>query len=229
MLPKVLLLYMQKCREILSYHSATLLSTCISFEQKPQNSFYYNLLIHEQKFIIKPKYKITTMKALIIATDEFEDLELFYPYYRLKEEDIEVHIASNKKVIVGKHGYKIKADFLFKEVDPRDYDILLIPGGKSPERIRIIKEVIDIVNHFIRENKIIAAICHGPQVLISAGAVKNRKITSWIGIRDDLINAGAEYIDKEVVVDKNIITSRMPSDLPAFCKEILNKIKGRRE
>ncbi len=168
------------------------------------------------------------MKALIIATDEFEDLELFYPYFRLKEEGIEVHIASNKKIIVGKHGYKVKADLLFKEVDPEKYDILIIPGGKSPERIRILEDVIRITHHLIKEKKIIAAICHGPQILISAGAVKNRKMTSWKGIRDDLMAAGAEYIDREVVVDENIITSRMPSDLPAFCREILNKIKEKK-
>ena len=168
------------------------------------------------------------MKALIIATDEFEDLELFYPYFRLKEEGIEVHIASNKKIIVGKHGYKVKADLLFKEVDPEKYDILIIPGGKSPERIRILKEVIRITHHFIKEKKVVAAICHGPQILISAGAVKNRKMTSWKGIRDDLMAARAEYIDREVVVDENIITSRMPSDLPTFCREILNKIKEKK-
>ncbi len=165
------------------------------------------------------------MKALIIATDEFEDLELFYPYYRLKEENVTVDIAADKKVIVGKHGYRIKADLLFNEVKPEDYEILIIPGGKSPERIRIIKEVIDIVSHFLRENKIIAAICHGPQVLISARAVRNRKMTSWKGIRDDLMVAGAEYLDREVVVDGNIITSRMPNDLPAFCREIIKKIR----
>jgi len=164
------------------------------------------------------------MKALILAGEGFEDLELFYSYYRLIEEGIEVDVASNKKVVDGNHGYKIRAINL-SEVNPEEYEILIIPGGKGPESIRTNRKAVEITEHFLRENKTIAAICHGPQRLISARAVKGKKLTSWKGIRDDLIAAGAEYINQEVVVDSNIITSRRPSDLPAFFREIIKKIK----
>ena len=140
------------------------------------------------------------MKALIFGADGFEDLELFYPYHRLKEEGITTHIASMKNgPIKGKQGYEINADVAFKDVNPADYDILVISGGKGPEKMRLDESALEIVRHFFKENKPVAAICNGPQVLISAGVIKGRKATCWIGIRDDIIAAGALYEDKEVV------------------------------
>src|SRR5690606_285845 len=110
------------------------------------------------------------MKALIFGADGFEDLELFYPYHRLKEEGITTYIASMKKgPIKGKQGYEINADVAFKDVNPADYDILVISGGKGPEKMRLDESALEIVRHFFKENKPVAAICHGPQVLISAG------------------------------------------------------------
>ena len=164
-------------------------------------------------------------KILILSADGFEDVELLYPYHRLREESFEVHIASNKDEIVGKHGYKVKVDKKFEEVNPNEYDALVLPGGKAPERVRLDENAIKIVKHFFEEKKPVAAICHGPQVLISAGVIKGRKLTSWYGIRDDVKIAGGKWIDKEVVVDENLVTSRHPGDLYAWMREFVKLLK----
>jgi len=164
-------------------------------------------------------------KILILSADGFEDVELLYPYHRLREEGFEVHIASNKDEIVGKHGYKVKVDKKFEEVNPNEYDALVLPGGKAPERVRLDENAIKIVKHFFEEKKPVAAICHGPQVLISAGVIKGRKLTSWYGIRDDVKIAGGKWIDKEVVVDENLVTSRHPGDLYAWMREFVKLLK----
>lgn len=166
------------------------------------------------------------MKALVFGADGFEDLELFYPYHRLKEEGITTHVASIEKgPIKGKQGYQIDVDITFKDVNPADYDILVISGGKGPEKMRLNKDALEIVKHFFKENKPVASICHAPQVLISAGVIKGRKATCWIGIRDDVIAAGAQYEDSEVVVDGNLVSSRNPGDLFAFGREMIKLLK----
>ncbi len=167
-----------------------------------------------------------TVKALIISADNFEDTELLVPYYRLKEEGIHVDIASiNKGKIKGKHGYEVEVNKSLKEIKPDDYDILILPGGKAPEAIRREKEALDIARHFFAENKPVAAICHGPQTLISANLLKGRHATCYKTVADELKSAGALYEDKEVIVDGNLITSRQPSDLPTFMREIMRAIK----
>jgi protease I len=144
----------------------------------------------------------------------------------LKEEGITIHVASMKKgPITGKHGYQIDADIAFKDVIPANYDILVISGGRGPEKMRLNKDALEIVKYFFKENKPVAAICHGPQVLISAGVIKGRKATCWPGIRDDIIAAGALYEDKEVVIDGNLVSSRSPSDLYAFGREMISITK----
>jgi protease I len=166
------------------------------------------------------------MKALIISADNFEDTELLVPYYRLKEEGIYVDIASiNKGRIKGKHGYEVEVNKTLKEVKPDEYDILILPGGKAPEAIRKEKEALDIARHFFEKNKPVAAICHGPQTLISANLLKGRHATCYRTVADELKASGALYEDKEVVVDGNLITSRQPSDLPSFMREIIKVIK----
>ncbi len=140
----------------------------------------------------------------------------------MKEEGIAIHVASMKKgPITGKHGYQIDADIAFKDVIPANYDILVISGGRGPEKMRLNKDALEIVKYFFKENKPVAAICHGPQVLISAGVIKGRKATCWPGIRDDIIAAGALYEDREVVIDGNLVSSRSPSDLYAFGREMI--------
>jgi len=166
------------------------------------------------------------MKALIISADNFEDTELLVPYYRLKEEGIHVDLASiNKGRIKGKHGYEVEVNKTLKEVKPDEYDILILPGGKAPEAIRKEKEALDIARHFFEKNKPVAAICHGPQTLISANLLKGRHATCYRTVADELKASGALYEDKEVVVDGNLITSRQPSDLPSFMREIIKAIK----
>ena len=168
------------------------------------------------------------MKALIISADNFEDTELLVPYYRLKEEGIDVDIASVKKgSIKGKHGYEVEANKALKEINPDDYDILVLPGGKAPETVRKDKNAIEIAKHFFQRNRPVAAICHGPQTLITAGLLKGRHATSYKSVAPEMKDAGALYEDKEVVVDGNLVTSRQPSDLPAFMREMLKMLRKR--
>lgn len=130
-----------------------------------------------------------------------------------------------KGPIKGEHGYQIEADVAFKDVNPADYDILVIAGGRGPEKMRLDNYSLEIAKYFFKENKPVAAICHGPQVLVSAGVIKGRKATCWQGIRDDIIAAGAHYEDKEVVIDGNFISSRSPADLHAFGREMIKLLK----
>lgn len=158
----------------------------------------------------------------MLVASEFEDLEVFYPLFRLREEGYEVVIASSsKKTLSGKHGYTIEVNATFEEINPEEFDGLYLPGGRGPERIRIFPKAIEIVKHFLKEEKPIGAICHGPQLLISTRMISGRKMTGYRGIRDDLIIAGVEYRDAPVVVDKNIVTSRVPSDLPENLREFI--------
>ena len=169
------------------------------------------------------------MKALILSADNFEDTELLVPYYRLQEEGIEVDVASMKKgQIKGKHGYEVEVDKTLKEVDPNDYDILILPGGKAPEAIRKEKDALEIAKDFFHKNKPVSAVCHGPQILISAGLLKGRRATCYKSVAKEMMDAGAIYEDKEVVVDGNLVTSRQPSDLPAFLRETMKLIKKKK-
>lgn len=167
------------------------------------------------------------MKALIISADRFEDLELLVPYFRLKEEDIEVDVATigDKKKIKGERGYEVDVTKSLDDVNPEDYDLLVLPGGRAPEAIRKDKKAIDIAKTFFEKNKLVSAICHGPQLLISAGVLKGRHSTSYKTVSQELKDAGAIYEDKEFVVDKNYISSRQPSDLPYFLKEMMKKVR----
>ncbi len=170
------------------------------------------------------------MRALIISADDFEDSELLTPYYRLQEERIKVDIVSIKKGnITGKHGYEVEVDKALKEVDPDDYDILILPGGKAPEIVRKDKNALDVARDFFQKNKLVAAICHGPQTLISAGLIKGRHATCYKSVAREMKDAGAIYEDKEVVVDGNLVTSRQPSDLPAFLRETMKSIRKRKK
>ena len=168
------------------------------------------------------------MKVLFIVGDEFEDIELLYPFYRVIEEGFQPVIAGKEAgaKIVGKHGYSVVADISFKDVKVEDYLALVIPGGRGPEKIRILPEVKELTRKFFEMKKPIAAICHGPQVLISAGVVKGRKITSVASIKDDIIAAGGEYIDAPVVEDENLISSRHPGDLPFFAQSLIKALKS---
>ncbi len=167
------------------------------------------------------------MKALIMTADGFEDSELIVPLNRLKEAGLHVDVAAPKAgQISGKHGISVKANKAISDVSDLDqYDLLFLPGGKGPESVRLEKKALEICRAFMDQHKPVAAICHGPQVLISAGLVKGHKMTCWKGVMDDLKAAGADVQDQEVVVDDNLVTSRQPDDLPAFCREMMKKLQ----
>lgn len=171
-------------------------------------------------------------KALIIVGPEFEDIELLYPLYRLREEGLEVDVTTHPsfgEVVEGKHGYKVRVTKSLEEVRIEDYELLVLPGGRGPERIRVYSEIVDLVVKFLESKKKIAAICHGPQLLISAevkkkGLISGRKMTCVPTIKDDLVAVGALWEDKPVVVDDNLITSRVPPDIPAWMREVIKAL-----
>lgn len=166
------------------------------------------------------------MKALILSADNFEDSELLVPYYRLKEADVEVVVASlSRGVITGKHGYEVTVDKTFDEINPDDFAILILPGGSAPTVVRQEPMALEIARIFFAGNKPVAAICHGPQILISADLLRGRRATCYKSVADELKEAGALYEDQEVVVDANLITSRQPADLPAFMREIMKQLR----
>jgi protease I len=166
------------------------------------------------------------MKALIMAADGFEDMEFFYPYYRLREDGIEVDIAAPKLgTIIGKHGYTYDVRRTIADCKAEDYDILVIPGGKAPETVRLDDHAVAITREMFQSDKVVAAICHGAQLLVSADVLQGKNVTCWKGIRDDVRAAGARFVDKEVVVDRNLVTSRCPEDLAAFMRETLGAVR----
>lgn len=161
----------------------------------------------------------------VLVEDMYEDMEGWYPVYRFREAGATVKIIGpEKKVYKSKHGYEISANSVAAGVRGSDLDAIIIPGGYAPDRMRRHPEMVKLVSDAFESGKIVAAICHGGWMLCSACVLKGRTVTGFIAIRDDLVNAGADYVDKEVVVDGNLITSRMPDDLPAFCKAIIEKL-----
>jgi protease I len=169
------------------------------------------------------------MKVLVLAADDFEDLELFVPLYRLREAGHTVVVAGPRTgTLTGKHGYSVAVDCTFEQVRAEDFGALVIPGGRAPEAVRLNGAAIAAVRQMDGAGKPIAAICHGAQVLISARLVAGRDLTCYQGVRDDVIAAGGHYQDAELVVDGHLITSRSPEDLPAFCGELLRQLQVRR-
>jgi len=165
-------------------------------------------------------------RIAILAEDTYEDLELWYPYYRLVEEGAEVKIIGPEaKEYQSKHGYPAQADLSADKVKADEFDGVVVPGGFAPDRLRRYPAILSIVRGVFEKGGLVASICHGPWVLISANIMKGKQTTGVISLKDDLINAGAIYLDKEVVVDNNLITSRTPQDLPAFLQAIIAALK----
>ena len=162
-------------------------------------------------------------KVIILVEDMYNDLEFWYPYFRLKEAGVEVTVVGpvTGKVYTGKAGLQIKSDIEAKQVLSADFNGLIIPGGYAPDRMRRHTEMVKLVQDFARSGKVVAAICHAGWMLASAKVLQRRTVTSFFAIKDDLIHAGANYLDQEVVVDDNLITSRTPDDLPAFTKAVI--------
>ncbi len=164
-------------------------------------------------------------KIAILVENEFQDAEFLYPFYRMIEAGAQVTvIGTGEKTYLGKHGYPITADAAIGEISPANFDAVIIPGGHAPDKMRTFDKMVEFVAEASRMGKIIAGICHGPQLMISARVLTGKRVTCYRAVRDDVINAGAIFEDSEVVVDGNIITSRKPDDLPAFCREIIKAI-----
>ncbi|PAD66380.1 protease [Bacillus sp. 7586-K] len=166
-------------------------------------------------------------KVAFLLASYFEDSEMKNPYEEIKEAGHEATIVGLEKGIVceGKQGtVSYTSDVAASEVNASDFDAAIIPGGAAPEALRVNDDVVRFVKELNEQGKLIAGICHGPQVMISADILKNKAATSYIGIRDDVKLAGAEYRDEEVVVSENLVTSRTPKDEPAFIREILAKL-----
>jgi len=169
-------------------------------------------------------------KIAVPLAGDFEDAEFSTPFVRLREADHEVVVIGSEagSEVEGKrHRVKVGIDAAAEGEKPADFDMLLIPGGYSPDHLRTDPAVVSFVRRFCDSGRPVAAICHGPQLLIEADAVRGRRLTSWPSVRKDLENAGASWVDQEVVVDGNLITSRKPDDLDAFCDAVLGALAGR--
>lgn len=168
-------------------------------------------------------------KVAVLVEDDYEDLELWYPYFRLIEAGYEpVLIGPREGTYRGKRGYEAKVTLSADQADARELLGMVIPGGWAPDRLRRHPAVVELVRSISDRGSVIASICHGGSLLVSANVVRGKKVTSFHSIEVDLINAGARYMDREVVVDGNLITSRKPDDLPAFMRELLRALKAQR-
>ncbi len=171
-------------------------------------------------------------KILIFLENGFEDSEFIYPYYRFQEEGYKMDIVAPKTnhVYTGEHGVSFMSEFSPEQININEYDAVIIPGGRAPDKMRVNEGLVSIVKEVNKKNIAIAAVCHGPQVLISAEIVCGKTMTSWPSVRTDLKNAGANVVvDKSAVTDGNIVTSRWPADLPDFCAatiDLLKKLNG---
>ncbi len=171
--------------------------------------------------------KISDARILMIATDGYEDSELLETRRLLEQRGADVTLASLKMgEIKGDKGATARVDVTVDQVDPEDYDALVLPGGvANPDKLRMNEKVVQTVRNFVESEKPVGAICHGPWLLAEADVLKARKVTSWPSIRTDLRNAGAEVVDREAVTDGNIVTSRKPDDIPAFAEAVVQVIE----
>ncbi len=162
-------------------------------------------------------------RVAILAEKLYEDLELWYPYYRLKEAGAMVQVVGTGSAdkFESKHGLPVKVDVNADQVNAEDFDAVIVPGGYAPDHMRRYPAMVKLVRDAYVQGKVVAAICHAGWMLASAGILRGKTATSVTAIKDDMVNAGANWVDKEVVRDGNLITSRTPVDLPAFCREII--------
>lgn len=167
-------------------------------------------------------------RVAVLAENFYEDLELWYPLLRLKEEGAEVVVvgSGNSNTYTSKYGYPVQVDKAASEVSAIDFDAVVIPGGYAPDLMRRVPEMVALVREAHEHGKIVAAICHAGWMLASAHILKDKKVTAFFSIKDDMVHAGAQFVDKKVCVDGNIITSRKPEDLPAFMDAIITKLGG---
>jgi len=167
------------------------------------------------------------MKIAILVEDNYQVLEVWYPYLRLREEGMETIFVGpgRKKEYASKEGYPAPEEISIKKAKADEFDGVVIPGGYAPDILRRSEEIIDFIKDMYKQGKLVAAICHGGWVLVSAGILKGKNATCFSAIKDDLVNAGAKFVDIEVVVDGNLVTSRNPYDLPSFLREIIKFLR----
>ena len=171
---------------------------------------------------------LTGQHVLLFVDNIYEDLELWYPKLRLEEAGAGTTVAGPlaEKVYSGKHGYPCRSDAAIAQMDADDFQGLVVPGGFMPDKLRRDAKVLQLVRDFDEAGKLVAAVCHGGWIPISAGVYKGVRVTGSPGIKDDLVNAGALWEDKSVVVDRHFVSSRKPDDLPDFCRAIIEVMTG---
>jgi protease I len=167
--------------------------------------------------------KLAGKRIAILAENLYQEMELWVPLYRLREEgaDVKVIGAGGARSYASKHGYPVTVDAQAEQVKAVEFDAVIVPGGYAPDLMRRHGAMVALVREAAQQGKVVAAICHAGWMLVSAGILKGRKATSFFSIKDDLVAAGCDWQDAEVVVDGNLITSRKPDDLPAFCRAIV--------
>jgi len=173
---------------------------------------------------------LSSTRAVVLVEDLYEETEAWCPIYRLREAGVQVVIAGTGAASYsGLHGYPIQTDAAAEDLIADDFDLVVVPGGYAPDVLRADRGVQSLVRDAHSQGKVIAAMCHGPWVLVSSGIVQGRTLTSLFRIRDDVENAGGRWVNEEVVVDGNLITSRSPADIPAFCNAIVHLLRERSE
>jgi protease I len=165
-------------------------------------------------------------RVAILAENLYQEMELWVPYYRLREEGAEVKVvgAGGAKSYASKHGYPVSVDAQAEAVSAVEFDAVVVPGGYAPDLMRRHEAMVRLVREAHQQGRVVAAICHAGWMLVSAGILQGKRATSFFSIKDDMVNAGATWVDQEVVVDGTLITSRKPDDLPAFCREIVGAL-----
>jgi protease I len=172
-------------------------------------------------------HDLSQHRVLFFTGEIYEDLELWYPLYRLQEAGATTVVAGETMgPFAGKHGYPSEADALIEDMDAEDFTALVIPGGFMPDKLRRNPKVLGLTRTFDAASKMIGMICHAGWMAVSADIIRGRRVTSFASIKDDMVHAGGEWEDAEVVVDGNLISSRMPPDLPAFCRAIGEALGG---
>jgi protease I len=189
---------------------------------------YLNLNLLTLK--IQEMEKLKNCKVAVLVANGFEQIEFTKPIEVLQNEGATVHVISPERSKVKawdnkEWGKEFDVDVTLENANATDYDALVLPGGViNPDKLRVNKEAVSFVKHFLEAEKPVAAICHGPWTLIETGMIKGKRMTSFHSIKTDLINAGAKWVDEEVVTDNGLVTSRNPNDLPAFCNKMVEEI-----
>ena len=167
-------------------------------------------------------------RIAILAENLYQEMELWVPYYRMKEEGAEVKVvgAGGARSYASKHGYPVTVDVQADTVTAVEFDAIIVPGGYAPDMMRRHEAMVKLVRDAAQQGKVVAAICHAGWMLASAGVVRGKKVTSFFSIKDDMTNAGGQWSDSEVVVDGNLITSRKPDDVPQFTAAVIASLEG---